>query len=204
MGFVVGVAGPAGSGKSTLVRMLLQELDEATALHMDDYQRITNRPIAEIVRWMEQGADFGALEVPLAGAHLERLKRGEDLVDPLTLRRVAARPVILFETHFGRSHTDTGRHIDLLVWIDTPADVALARNVRDFLQPMLQGQVAPDRARVAAIDAYLVSYVDNVRKLLALQQRLIGEDADLRVDGTLDPAQLAESLAREIRGRRQP
>ncbi|HSW25436.1 MAG TPA: GTPase, partial [Burkholderiaceae bacterium] len=115
---LIGVAGPAGAGKSTLVRALVAQLGNAAAIHMDDYQRFTREPMAAIARWMDEGADFDAFDIPVLPDHLRELRQGRGVTDPLSLRKIPACRYIVFETHFGRAHQPTGQHIDVLVWID--------------------------------------------------------------------------------------
>ena len=187
MPYVVGVAGAAGSGKSRLVREMLQVLPGSTAIFIDDYQRITREPVQNLAVWMEEGADFDQLKIPVLGEHLARLKQGKSVTEPVRLSAIEARKYILFETHFGRAHEDTGKHIDLLVWLDTPADVALARNIRGLLAPMLPGGgVAPSAERLAALSGYLGKYVDKIRSLQAVQVEHVSTDADVHLDGSLD------------------
>ena len=187
MHYVVAIAGAAGAGKSTLLREVLKILPDSSAIHVDDYQRITQEPVQQLSHWLQSGADFDALEIPVLGDHLARLKRGEPVVEPIRMTPIEARKYILFETHFGRAHQDTGAHIDYLVWLDTPREVALARNVRGLLAPMLPGGgVAPSAERLASLSGYLAKYVDNVRPLLNTQVDQVSAGADVQLDGALD------------------
>mgnify|MGYP001557750986 FL=1 len=202
MPYVVGIAGAAGAGKSTLVREALGMLPDASAIHVDDYQRITLEPVERLSHWLQDGADFDALDIPVLGDHLARLKRGESVTEPVRLKRIEARKYILFETHFGRAHRETGAHIDLLVWLDTPFDVALARNVRSLLAPMLPGGgVTPGPERIAALSKYLAKYLDAVRPLLEAQISMVSRDADIRLDGALDANETAVQLRDAILAR---
>ena len=184
MNYVVAVAGPTGSGKTSLVRGLVERLGDACALHMDDYERMTRRPIAEVSRWAERGADFDELEVPLLGEHLRGLKTGEPVVAPGN-RRVQPRKYIVFETQFGRAHGATGTLIDMLIWIDVPLDLALARKLKAFFADALrEGQTATARERLVWLDGYLSSYLGLVRGLLQTQAQRVRPHADLVVDGS--------------------
>jgi uridine kinase len=198
---VVGVAGAGGAGKTTLVRGLVAALGDACAIHMDSYQRITRRPVREIVAWLERGGDFDEFDIPLLGEHLQRLRRGEPVLDPLTMEEIPGRGIVVFETHFGRRHRDTGRHIDLLLWLDAPLDVALARNVRGLLEPLLAPQVEPGRAEVERMHGYVTSYLTDVRRLVLAQRDTVAADADVVLDASLAPAQVVERALAAIRAR---
>lgn len=195
---VVGIAGAAGAGKSTLVGELLARLPRSSSIHVDHYQRITRQPVDAIVDWMERGADFDEFQIPVLGEHLQRLKAGEAVLDPLTLARIEPLDVVLFETHFGRAHRATGSQIDLMVWIETPLDVALARNVAAMLGPMRLGAVAPTPERLDALDGYLRNYLRGVRRLAAFQRERLRADADIILDGLLPPPELADAARRAI------
>ena len=183
---MVGVAGPAGGGKSTLVNALAAAMPDAAVIHIDSYQKITEQPIGEIVRWAERGADFDELEIPQLADDLARLKQGPA-------------KVVLFETHFGRAHRDSGRFIDLLVWLDTPLDVALARNVMDQVAPLLQvREAAPLRERLGSVQRSLASYLQDVRRLRLLQRERVAADADLVIDGAGQLDAMVERARLEI------
>ena len=200
MGRVVAVAGVAGAGKSTLARGLVDALGDAVGVHIDRYQRITNRPVREIVRWMRDGASFDEFEIPLLADHLQRLKQGVGVVDPVTMEAIPARKYVVFETHFGRAHEPTGKHIDFLVWVDTPLEVALARNVRDLIRPLIR-QPAPERERLMRLSEYVESYLADVRSLVLLQRERVAAEADLRVDGTGEPDDIIAAVRRAVVGR---
>jgi uridine kinase len=192
MRYVVGIAGAAGAGKTSLVQALVGSMPDALALHIDAYQQFTQQPMDELVRWVERGGDVDEFSIPALAEHIDKLKRGEPVRDPVHGRELAPRKYILLETHFGRAHRATGRYIDLLVWLDTPLDLALARNVRKFLIPLTQDCDAR-AARDAAtwIRTYLENYMAHVRRLVRAQQEMVSADADLVVDGTSTIADIA-------------
>lgn len=193
--YVVAVSGPTGSGKSALAAGLLAELGDACALHMDDYERMTRAPLDEVRRWAERGANFDELDVPLLGEHLARLKAG------VAVRGIAPRKYIVFETQFGRGHSATAGLIDLLVWIDVPLEVALARKLKAFAADAQRD--ADPRERLAWLDAYLGNYLALVRRLLVMQQERVRPQADLILDGSgaLEPM---VARARRYIGERLP
>lgn len=195
MSWLIAISAPVGGGKSSLTRSLAQRFTDATAIHFDHYETLSERPPDEIKRWMRGGADIDELVVEGLPEDLARLRSGESIVDP-TGMEVPPAELIFFETPFARRHPPTGEHIDLSIWIDTPLDVALARNLREFTR-------RPDMSADLAswLGPYLDSYLDFVRELLIMQQELVGGTADVVLDGMRDlEANLADA-EREIRQR---
>lgn len=190
MNQVIAIAGPVGAGKSTLVRGLAARLDDATELYFDHYERMTEQPIEKIREWMRNGADLNEMPVPGLSEALHALKAGRAVQDPLTGVQVMPASRILFETQFGRQHAATGQHIDLLIWIDTPLDVALARKVRQFSSELDQHAPKEVSAFAPWLQGYLDNYLGVVGGLLRLQRDTVGASADLVVDGNCEPADL--------------
>ena len=179
---VIAISGPPGSGKTTLAEALSRRLGDAAVLTMDHYQRMTQMPIEEVERWRSRGADIDELPVGPLAEHLDALKQGRGVKDPATGAAIVPRRFIVFDTHFGRAHTSTGALIDRLVWLDTPPDIALARNLRGFLKPLLEPS-PPDRARdrLQWVDRYLEQYESVVSGLLHMQAARIRPGADLLI-----------------------
>jgi uridine kinase len=199
MNHVIGVSGFPGAGKTSLVLGLTQALGGAAPIHMDSYERVTRRPIGDIERWMRDGADIDAFEFGDLDADLLRLKQGLTVEDRFSKRPVASTKYVLFETQFGRAHRKTGQHIDLQIWIDLPADVALARNLKAFVGGFLKEH---DPARLPAklrwLDGYLDNYLATVHSLLAMQRERVAAGAEVRLDGNAGLPALVEAARAEI------
>lgn len=181
MNYLVAVSAPVGGGKTSLVQGLASRMVDATAIYFDSYEALTQQPIESIQRWMRDGADIDEFVIADLPEHLDRLKRGESVVDPLTGNETAAAKYILFETPFARQHGATGRHIDLSIWIDTPLDIALARNIREFTKrPEMPENFA------SWLHHYLDSYLEVVQELLRIQKQSVGTAAEFTLDGQSD------------------
>lgn len=183
MGQVIGVAGAPGAGKTSLALGLAQMLEGARVLHMDDYERMTRRPIEDLARWMREGADIDAFDFPGLEQELLRLRQEHRYV--------------LFETQFGRAHRATGRHLDLLLWIETPPDLALARNLQAFIAGFL-AEPPQYGARLQWLEGYLENYLGTVRELVSMQRERVGKNAEIVLDGTRPLQELLERAQAEI------
>lgn len=184
MRYLVAVCGPIGGGKTSVVRALAKQLDDAAAIHMDDYECMTRMPVHHLAQWVERGANCDELLVPLLGDHLRMLKRGEPVLGPERNVRIAPRKYILLETQFGREHKATGEQIDLLIWIDAPLDIALARKLKSFTADALRaGHAEGGREPLAWLDDYLANYLALVRQLMRLQEEKVRPRADVVLDG---------------------
>ena len=196
MRYVVSVSAPVGGGKSSLAAGLARRLPDAEAIYFDSYEDLTERPLDEIHAWMQAGADLDEFVIPRLPEALDLLKRGESVVEPSTDRELQPAKYIVFETPFARHHRATGRHIDLSIWIDTPLDVAMARNLREFMRrPDMRADL------VSWLGPYLDSYLDVVRDLLLMQQEVVGGAADLVLDGLLDTDTNVARAEREVLAR---
>jgi uridine kinase len=199
---IVAVAGPVGGGKSTLVEGLAGRLTDASVIRFDHYERVTEQPIENIRRWMESGADLDELVIAGLPEDLRALKQGYSVVDPLTQAPIPARKYVLFECQFGRQHKATGQHIDFLIWIDTPLDVALARKVRAFSGELRQARERKEIDGFAPwLHAYLDNYLEVVGGLLRMQRETVGANADLVIDGSGTADAVLNRAEREIRAR---
>lgn len=186
MNYVIAIAGPVGSGKSSLVGALVNQLKDATTLYFDHYEDITLRPPHELVQWINNGADFNQFAFHGLALALEKLKQGETVTDPVTNELVESRKFIVFEMPLGRAHAETAHHIDLMIWIDLPLDVALARKLREHSEMFLERyNYEKLQECMSWINGYLDNYLLFVRDILLIQHEKVRPGADLLLDGTI-------------------
>ena len=162
---VLGVAGGTGSGKTTIVRVILDAVgrERLAFLPQDSYYRD--------IPWRDEehlvGYNFdhpSALDTPLLVAHLEALKEGRSIEAPVydfvrhrrksETRHVEARPVILAEGILLLAEPEVRELLDFKIYVDTDADVRLARRISRDL-----------RERGRSLDDVLRQYMETVRPM---------------------------------------
>ena len=110
---IVGVSAVGGGGKTTVTRRLNELMDDAVAIHFDDYDA-TNLHPDDLQCWFAAGADYDAYETPVFTRHLEALKAGLSICYPICGTVVPSARYVFADAPLGRAHTDSGRFIDLV------------------------------------------------------------------------------------------
>jgi uridine kinase len=201
--YIVAVAAPIGGGKTTLVQAMASALADAATLHFDSYEKATGRPARELLDWIREGADFDRFVEPELVVALEALRRGEAVVDPRSGVTIPPRKYIVFEMPLGREAAQVAPLIDLVLWVDIPPDVALARKVREFVETFLQRDERTHRESLGWLAQFLDNYLLVVGDLLAIQRERVRAGADIILDGAEPFNRLVEAAVSEIR-RRHP
>ena len=183
--FVLALSGPPGAGKSTLASLLQRRHAGTRLISFDNYQSLTRLSQTQIQDWFVRGADIDEVD---HSEIIADLRRETDTAPDSGPQRL-----LLFETPFGRLHRETGAFIDLLVWIDTPLDLALARAILSFSRDA-QRNPAPQAARdfIEWQIRYMYFY-PVVRAMYVAQRERIAPSADLSIDGC-GPAELSAEI----------
>lgn len=137
--FVIGVAGGSGSGKTTLTQTLIQKFSQdICVVHHDNYYKAhDDLPFEERTKLNYDCPD--AFETPLLAEHLRQLRQGQPVQCPTYdyTRHTRAKetvllipkPVILLEGILIFAEPELSDLMDLKVFVDTDADVRLARRL---------------------------------------------------------------------------
>ncbi len=137
---VIGIAGGTGSGKTTLMKNLIQRYgDVITVLSHDNYyKRHDELPYEE--RCKLNYDEPAALETDLMARHLEQLRRGEAIECPVydfTIHnrsdqtiRVVPQKVIIVEGILIFENEELRNLMDIRIFVDTDADVRLCRRIK--------------------------------------------------------------------------
>ncbi len=136
--FIIGIAGGTGSGKTTVVRKLLERLPkgEVVVIPQDSYYKDSSHvPVEE-----RQNINFDhpdAFEWPLLAQHIELLKQGKAVEQPIydyiTSSRlpetihVEPREIIIVEGIMALRDFHLRQQMDLKIFVDADADDRLIR-----------------------------------------------------------------------------
>lgn len=136
--FIIGIAGGTGSGKTTVVRKLIERLPkgEVVVIPQDSYYKDSSHVPAE----ERQNINFDhpdAFEWPLLAKHIEQLKRGQAVEQPIydyiTSSRlketvhVEPKEIIIVEGIMALRDYHLRQQMDLKIFVDADADDRLIR-----------------------------------------------------------------------------
>lgn len=172
---IIAISGPPGVGKSTLIASLVSRL-RLHAVYFDAHETMTDRPVAEIEDWLARGMPLAEMVPPHLVDHLESACRD--------------RPVV-FETPLGRAFPAHSRLISQSIWLDCPADIALARKIGETVAG---GDWANLAELTGWLNGYLLAYPRIIAPSVERQAAQVRPLADHLIDATSDAASVAAQV----------
>ena len=137
---VIGIAGGTGSGKTTLMKNLIEEFSDVVTVisHDNYYKRHDELPYEE--RCKLNYDEPAALETDLMARHLDALRRGEAIDCPVydfsehnrsdETIRIVPKKVIIVEGILIFENEELRNLMDVRIFVDTDADVRLCRRIK--------------------------------------------------------------------------
>ena len=191
MSYVICIAGTSGAGKTTLTRALARRCGNALIVSFDDYAYAPPSVLPDALRWVAEGADPAAWQVPNMTADLLELRQGRPIHRHQTKHVMMPTPIIVVEEPFGRSRPELGVLIDFVAVLDTPLEVALARRL---LRELRCGEKSEPGSLSSRHIGFLEAYLKGVRDLYVAVHRLAVQQADVVIDGLLTTADMVDKI----------
>ena len=137
---VIGIAGGTGSGKTTLMKRIVEQFgDVVTVLSHDNYYRRLDHLALEERRKVNYD-EPQALETELMSQHLELLRQGQAIDCPVydfaqhnrsnETTHIVPRQVIIVEGILIFENEDLRNLMDIRIFVDTDADIRLCRRIK--------------------------------------------------------------------------
>lgn len=172
---VIAIAAVSGGGKTTITSQLSQVLKNAKAIYFDDYD--FDGP-TNIIDWVERGADCNEWNITPLIADIEKIMASESY------------EFILLDYPFARLHHKL-REIDLVIFIDTPLDIAMARRIlRDF-----------GDSSAEAIRSDLRNYLERGRVGYESMLKTTKPNSDVLISGLLSTDEIVQTIMDEMKRR---
>ena len=176
---------------------MVEVIGDAVALHFDDYDDTNVHP-DDLQRWFADGADYEAYQTPVFSRHLQALKAGQSIRYPVEGKYVGPSRYVVADAPLGRTHSESGKSIDLMVFIDTPLDIAMARRI---LRDIERGNQSMADDTLMRVKGELSGYEGGARPIYENFQERMRAVSDLIVDGALDIDLIVERIRSEMRSR---
>ena len=161
---VIGIAGGTGSGKTTLMKNLINEFGGKVAVlsHDNYYKKHDDIPYEE--RCKLNYDEPGAFDTSLMVYHLEQLRRGLPIECPVydfTIHnrsketvRIAPQKVIIVEGILIFENEALRKLMDIRIFVDTDADIRLCRRIKRDVNK-----------RGRSLESVLTQYQDTVKPM---------------------------------------
>ncbi len=161
---VIGIAGGTGSGKTTLMKNLINEFSGKVAVlsHDNYYKQHDDIPYEE--RCKLNYDEPGAFDTSLMVYHLEQLRRGLPIECPVydfTIHnrsketvRIAPQKVIIVEGILIFENEALRKLMDIRIFVDTDADIRLCRRIKRDVNK-----------RGRSLESVLTQYQDTVKPM---------------------------------------
>lgn len=206
--YVIAIAGYVGSGKSTITASLSKILENAPVLTFDHYENFIEWP-QDLHQWISDGADPDQIRIPKLKEDLLSLLQGKPIIDPIDGKPITPSRYILLEEPSGRERGEIREYIDLVVYIDVPQDVCVARLIERAIdmgvwnsQGTFEYETKEDLVRQLNAVAAWITHYKKARSMYNAGNRMVQQKADIVVNGLKTVNEITADILNEIEDKR--
>ena len=203
--YVIVIAGYVGSGKSTVAASLSQRLEDAPILVFDHYEKYIEWP-HDMNQWLSAGADPDQIRIPKLKEDLLLLHQGMPITDPFDGRMIAPSKYILLEEPSGRERREIKEYIDLVVYIDVPQDLCVARLIERAInmrvwnsQGTFEGETKENLVQQLNAVALWITHYQKARPMYMAGSHTVQQNADIVVNGLKTVEEITADILDEIK-----
>lgn len=203
--YVIVIAGYVGSGKSTVAASLSQRLESAPVLIFDHYEEHMEWP-QDMKQWLNDGADLDQIRIPKLKEDLLSLIKGIPVNDPYTGSMIAPSKYILLEEPTGQERGEIREYIDLVVYIDVPQDVCVARLIERVInmrvwnsQGTFEGEAKKNLVQQLNAVASWITHYQKARPMYMAGSHTVQQNADIVVSGLKAVEEMVSDILDEIK-----
>ncbi|OGO67233.1 MAG: hypothetical protein A2Z49_12625 [Chloroflexi bacterium RBG_19FT_COMBO_56_12] len=201
---VIVISGYVGSGKSTVVAKLSEQLGNVPTLIFDHYEKHIEWP-QDMRQWIQDGADPSGIRVPKLKEDLLSLLNGRSIKYPLGDKIVSSADYIILEEPSGRERQEIREYIDLVLYVDVPQDVCVTRLVQRVLDMEVweeKGTFADESKEdlVRQLDAVAmwITHYQKIRAMYLSGSSAVRQNADVLIDGMKSVNEITSEILNTI------
>ena len=198
--FIIAISGTSGTGKTTLARMLVKRLDDTVCLHTDEFADETSFP-ADPEKWYNEGADLDVIDTPRLAECLSKLSVGLSAAGSDGKDSIKPHRIVIVDEHFGRMRKQVAGYFDLVIYIDAPLEVSLARGIRRTIEVGSEVGHSSEES-LDFIRRFIENYLDRSwREVYKYNKERVRPTCDLILDGLRSPDALADAVVEVVAAR---
>lgn len=169
---IISISAVSGGGKTTVTKKLASRLNNAKALHFDEYDLEGPN---DICKWVEEGANYDEWNVKPIIKDIHSLLKDPNI------------NYIILDYPFSYLNNQMKDLIDISFYIDTPLDIAMARR---FIRNPLN-----------SIDEFVFEcemYLSAGRKAYIEMEKSVKPDSDYIIDGQITLDNIVEAIISKL------
>ncbi len=193
---VICVSGIIATGKTSLIKKLSEQLNDAISLLWDDYDHLLKLDFDDHFKWMAEGPDFNKWRTEEFVEDIRSLLKGKSIKHPLSKNVIHPAKYIIIEDPTGRIRDVMSKIIDFLIFIELPYEVSLVRLInRELNNTQRWGN---SDQMIKFFKQYMCDYLPFYYPMYKYVEEMTRKDADLIVNGLQSVDEIAEKVVSRL------